>query len=404
MILVKFAWRNIWRNPLRSLILLGAIFIGLIAGIFSMGITNGFIDQRFESLIENQVSHIQIHSAEYIQEPDQKFILSKDSNILTTLIIDPGIKAIAGRSKVNSMIASANNTAGVLVNGVIPELESKLTALSNKLIDGNYFENSNQNELLIGNKLAIRLNVKTGSRIVLTFSDVQNEIVTAAFRIQGIFKTDTEIYDERNVFVNMKVLNKHLNIGSNMHEIALLLNDIEQIDAYKNKLSVIFEDDEVRIWKEISPELSYISEAGGLFGFIFIIIILTGLTFGILNTMLMTIFERTHEIGMMMAIGMNRFRVFSLIILETIFLSVFGGILGLVAGYILINRAGSTGIDFAKYSESLSAYGYASVIYPSLDINSYFIILGLVISMALIASIYPSLKAIRLIPVEAVRQ
>lgn len=404
MIIFKVAWRNLWRNPLRSLVLTGAIFTGLVAGILAMGFVNGFIDQRFENAIEGQVSHIQVHSPEFIQERETSHILSVDTGIINKISGLPGIRAVTSRSRVNCMIASANNTAGVMVTGVMPDMEAKVTTMQNSIIEGNYFENTSQNELLIGKKLAERLNVKIGSRIVLTFSDVQNELVTAAFRVQGIYKSAYEIQDERNVYVPLNSLNKYLGIEDGMHEVAILLSDIDQLDEKINEIKVYFENDVVRSFYEVSPELAYLSEAGGVVGLVFIIIILTGLAFGVLNTMLMTIFERTREIGMLMAIGMNKTKVFKMIMLESTILSVSGGIFGLLGGGLMISWVGSSGVDFGVFGDAMASYGFGTKVYPSLETEAYFYTMGLVILMAIIATIYPSIKAIKLVPVEAVRQ
>jgi ABC-type antimicrobial peptide transport system permease subunit len=136
---------------------------------------------------------------------------------------------------------------------------------------------------------------------------------------------------------------------------------------------------------------------------IFVIIILVALSFGIINTMLMAIMERVREIGMLMAIGMNKGKIFLMILFETLFLSVTGGILGLLFSWILINITGITGIDLSVLAEGLNSMGYSSFVYPELDFYYYALIGLLVVATAVFASIMPARKALKFNPAEAVR-
>jgi ABC-type lipoprotein release transport system permease subunit len=136
---------------------------------------------------------------------------------------------------------------------------------------------------------------------------------------------------------------------------------------------------------------------------IFMIIILAALAFGIVNTMLMVVLERTKELGMLTAIGMNKRRVFSLIMLESVFLSVVGGIAGMIIGYITIVLTSKNGINLSQYAEGFEAYGYSAHFFPQIDVKFFIIITIMIIVTGIISSIYPALKALKLNPVEAIR-
>ena len=158
-------------------------------------------------------------------------------------------------------------------------------------------------------------------------------------------------------------------------------------------------------WKELAPELGLMIDSFDQYMIIFIIIILLALSFGIVNTMLMAVLERVREIGMLMAIGMNRWRVFSLIALETLYLVVIASPLGLLLAYLTINHLGEVGMDLSGlYQEGYAAYGFKSFIYPKLENIYYFRIFIMVSITAILASIYPAVTAIRLNPVSAIRK
>ncbi|MDR2409657.1 MAG: FtsX-like permease family protein, partial [Bacteroidales bacterium] len=140
-----------------------------------------------------------------------------------------------------------------------------------------------------------------------------------------------------------------------------------------------------------------------LYSFIFVGIIMFALAFGIINTMLMAILERTKELGMLMAIGMNRKKVFSMIMIETIFLTIVGAIAGMVAGWILIQITGKTGLNFSSVGEGLESVGWSAIVYPTIDAFFFFGITLLVIVTGIISSIIPARKALNLNPVEAIR-
>ncbi len=160
---------------------------------------------------------------------------------------------------------------------------------------------------------------------------------------------------------------------------------------------------EVKTWKELSPEMSLLTDSMNQYMYVFILIILLGLCFGIINTMLMAVLERTKEIGMLMAIGMNKRRIFSMIILESIMLTVTGGIFGIGLGAAVTKFFETTPINLSMFSEGLESYGYASVVYTSLQPEMLVIISILVILTGLFSAVYPARKALKLNPAEATR-
>jgi putative ABC transport system permease protein len=400
--ILKIAWRNIWRTPMRSLIVIGSIVMGIWAGIFVVAFSYGLNKQRTESSIKNAISHIQIHHPEYQKEYDSKFYLGEPDKLNAVLESDKSIESYAFKTLLNGMVSSPIKSNGVRIIGVNKNQEKELTSIYSGLVKGTYFESKRRNPILIGEALAEKLKVKLQSKVVLTFQDTENTIISGAFRVCGIYKTQYSKYDQGTVFIENKDLHRLLK-SENFHQVALLCNSIDQVDSTYNSLKTNLPEYEVKDWKSIAPELAYADKIMESWLFLIMIIIMLALIFGIINTMLMAVFERRKELGMLMAIGMNRSKIFLLILIETLFLSLIGAPTGLVLGALTIKITSETGINLAFISKGLENVGLSSVIYPQIESYFYLFITVMVFLFTLIAAIYPSRKALMLKPTEAIR-
>lgn len=245
---------------------------------------------------------------------------------------------------------------------------------------------------------------REGSRLTLTFLDKDNVQVGARFRIAGIYDLKNTMFELSTVFVRNSDLSRLSGFDSTIyHQMVIRISDVEQTDLITANLKEKLPDLEVLSWKEIQPDLAMMTDYTHQIYAIFMMIILAALAFGIVNTMLMVVLERTKELGMLTAIGMNKKKVFSMIMLESVFLSLIGGVAGMFAGWLTVMATAKNGINFLKYAEGMEAYGYSAHVYP--EIGAGFLLLGtiLIIFTGIVASIYPALKALKLNPVEAIR-
>lgn len=402
--LLKVSWRNIWRNKKRSLIIIAAVTIGVSTGIFLMAFYNGMIEQRVRMAIQNEVSHIQLHHPEFRKDYDIKYYLSDGPAILKQVQSNQYTKQAAGRMIIQGMIASASGSSGITINGVMPAEENRLTELKNKLIDGNYFDSLKRNEILIGEKQLKKLKLKLRNKTILTFQDIDGNIASAAFRIAGIFKTVNTPYDENNVFVNIRDVDSLAGLQHQYNEVAVLLHSNNTLAAAESDFKRSFPAIEIKNWKDISPEIGLTVSVGDQMVLIFMGIILLALAFGIINTMLMAILERTREIGMLLALGMNRLKVFIMVLMETVLLVLAGCPGGILIAMTAIAITKQTGISFEKFTEVYSSFGYNNVIFPELTLRQFTISMMLVVFTAIVASLFPAWRALRLKPAEAMRK
>lgn len=401
--LVRIAWRNVWRHKGRSAVVIAAMVVGIWALTFGGGFMNSFLLSYIESSIRHETSNGQIHHPEFTRDFDIKYSIGSPKEITAYLKQNNNIADIALRSVVNGMISSTRNATGVKIIGIEPDDEARVTELDSLISDGTYLTDAAVNPLLVGEKLAEKLKVKVRSKVVLTFQDIHGNITAGSFRVAGILKATSTLINEGSAFVNRADLNRLLDLDDAVHEIAYTTVGGTDDEQLADAIQAAFPREEVRSWRELSPLLVFMEQwmAAGLQ--LLIIIIMLALAFGIVNTMLMAVLERVREVGVMVALGMKRSRVFLMIMIETIFLSTAGGPLGLLAGYFTVSWLGTSGIDLSDYSEGLEAIGYDSVLYPVLYMSDYIRITAGVLITAMLASVYPAWKAIRMEPVDAIR-
>jgi len=245
---------------------------------------------------------------------------------------------------------------------------------------------------------------REGSRIILSFLDMNNVQTGAAFRVCGIFRTNNDILEGTSLFVPIDELRKLTGMSAGTyHRVIARLAENDLTDDATRAIRNNLPNYEVLNWKEIVPDLAMIADMMQQIYGVFMAIILAALAFGIANTMLMAVLERTREIGMLAAIGMNRRKIFSMIMLESIFLSLVGGIAGMVIGKVVIAITAKTGINLVKYSEGMEAIGYSAHLFPTIETRFFITTAVLIIITGILASIYPARKALKLNPVEALR-
>lgn len=404
--IISISWRNIWRNKVRSLVIIAAITIGIFAGVFTWAFYRGMVNQRIQTAIASESSHIQIHALKYRENPDQKTFIENLDSIAALVRRTGGVKAVSGRILVNAMIASAETGAGVTINVIDPEMEKEVTNTHTKVIAGQYFTGENKTPLVIGQKLAEKLSVKLRSRVVLTFQAMDGTLTSALFRVDGIYKTANSMRDETNVFMSNSDAVKLLGISPHAgHELAVILedNDTEKLNRVTEGLKTEFPALDVASWREIMPEVSIVEESMDLMMYVFMGVILAALIFGIINTMLMAVLERVKELGMLMAVGMNKARVFRMIMLETVFLTFTGGVFGVAAGYLISLLFYHKGIDLSRWADAYEKLGYETVVYPVIAFDIAWQVAIMVLVTGVLAAMYPATRAIRLKPAEALR-
>jgi ABC-type lipoprotein release transport system permease subunit len=292
----SLAWRNVWRNKTRSLIIMTSVAIGLFAGLFVLGLYAGMMRARVRTVIDSEVAHLQIHHPEFKSDYDPAFTLAHLTQTMAVLQQIKSIKHVALRSVAQGMLATTTGTAGVQINGIDMTAENNVSQMDKKIIEGEGLSADKKNGILIGKKQADKMKLKIGSKLVLTFTDRESTITAGAFRVRGIYETVNTPLDERNVFVNQSTLNQYLDIEGESHEMAIILQHDEDVEDVKQSLVQQFPEYSIKDWRDNSPETNLMVGVVDQYSAIIMIIIMVALAFGIVNTMLMSVLERTREI------------------------------------------------------------------------------------------------------------
>lgn len=467
--LFSLSWRNVWRNPTRSLVVVVAVALGLWGGVTAMALINGWVKQRIADSIHNEISHIQIHNPAFLlnQEVDKTFNFH---SVEQTLDSADGIVGFSGRLKVFAMAQTNRASSGLVVLGVKPSSERSVSGIPSKLIMGSFLEGDfKTSSIVLGKKAAEQLKLvsyeltnsiaqrfsfldpklveqihslvgrryrtrssfmkalkaeldpelfinyseaiadscasfRLNGPVVLTFQTPAGELHSEMFRVRGIYRTSNTAFDARIAFVSFDNLVSAANFNpSQVHEVAILCKGNAEAVSLAKKLSAKYQSLKVQSWDEISPEIALYAAFGDFMGMIYVVIILFALAFGIINTMMMSVLERYREFGMLMAIGMNRFRVFTMIMMESVFLTLTGGVVGIGLSAVFIKIFARTGIDFAMWAEGFEAIGYSSVVYPEITVSNYVLITMLVVATGILASLWPARRALKLNPMQALR-
>ncbi len=383
---------------------MAAIVIGVAATIFIMAFIAGQMQSFISNTIKNEISHIQMHHPEYKEEYNVSFTMNGIQSKLDKISSLENVQAVASKTIANGIISSAKASRGIMIAGINPELEKAVTQMDQNVIEGEYLSAEKRNPILIGKRLADKLKVGVRKKLVLRFQDRDGEIIDAAFRIVGIYKTNRNNFDEGTVFVRQSDLNKLLQLDDDAHKIAVLLKDEQDILQSKKKITGLSSGLLVETYEEISPEVRLFKSQIDISAKFIMTIIMLALFFGIINTMLMAVLERYRELGMLMSVGMNKVRVFSMIVLETFLIGLISAPIGMLVGYIAIIITAQNGIDLSAYSEGMSEFGLGSIVYPSLQPDAYIQVAIAVLITTILAAAYPAYKAIKLKPVEAIRK
>ena len=404
--LMRLSWKNIWRNKLRSGTILGSIAIGLFAGTFISAIISGWVDNSVEADIRNQLSYIQIHSPGFNDDNDiNAWFMQTD--VEQAIQQTPEITDASFRLKINGMLASASNVAGVSVRAVDVEAEKATSTIYQTIPDscGSFLEEGRM-PVVISKRMAEKLKVRLKSKIVFTFQDTEGEMQSLAFRVGGIFKTSNSAFDEGTAYLRKSDIFDATGLPEGaVHETGLMVDKLETALVADSKLETLLPNMDVQRWDEIQPELGLMYSWIDMITIIILVIFLFALSFGIINTMLMAVLERSRELGMLGAIGMSKRRIFNMIMLETIFLTGVGSIIGIIFGMLIIGWTSQSGIDLTFMGGNLfEDYAFVTVVFPEMNIKMFFQIVLLVILTGIISSIYPAGKALKLNPLEAIRQ
>ena len=400
--LTRLAWRNLWRNHRRTLIMLLAISVGVWAMIFMTALMRGMVDQMIDDGIKALPGHVQIHHPAYLDDPSIENSLAEPDQDLIGALASPLVDGWTSRVRVPAMISSERASRGVTLLGVDPDGEIALGFDPGSIIEGRFLESDDDKGLVVGRKLLERLETDLGKRVVIMSQDPDNNIADRGFRIVGVYKGKLAALEEGFVYAGRSTVQSLLSLEGQVSEIAVSGQDYRYVGPlYDLVRNAIDSDSDVRPWMELDTYLGLMLGVMDGFVLVWVVVIFLALSFGLVNTLMMAVFERVREIGLMQALGMKPSAILYQVMLESLLLLCLGLLLGNILAVASVMPI-RDGIDLSVVAEGMEMMGVTSVLYPALKLKDIVMANVVVIILGILTSLLPAWRASQYRPVEAI--
>jgi len=411
----KFGWRNLSRNKRRTFFTLLAIAVGVMSVIFAKSYILGIMNNATETAIKTQAGHIRIAHKEYLRLErimPREYLVTGLDEIRRTVSALPEFETMDPRIKFNVLLSHGDVNENGLAVGIDPAAADKTMELSKAIVTGSYFGDSEKGlGLIIGKKLAEKLHVGVNDELLLVTTDINYSTYALPFNIAGVFETGFSSMDKHILYIPLKKAREMLDCGDAAHEVLVFLKDpaksYEVAEKIRNTPAGNDPDHAIRVipWQEndLVKSMPVVAKVWGvILGIIMFIVALV-----ILNTMLMAVMERYHEIGVMKALGFKNREVFSIILVEAFYIGVIGSVIGGILGGALSAVSEKVGFSLEAIAGGLldkidiPVPWIGKVLYPDFTFTNLIVSMVFGIAIALIAVLYPAYKSARMQPVEA---
>ena len=401
------AWRNIWRNPRRTILTICAITFASVLLVFMLSFQFGSYETMINTSVKISTGHLQIQAEKYQEKKSVRYVIPEPRKIADIVSNIPEVAAYTLRGQAFALISSKNRTYGVVVTGIDPSGEANVSRIKKLVREGHFLSAADVNQAIVGKLLAKNLRVTIGDELTLLGQGRDGSIAATMLQVKGIFNSGIDEFDRSAMQIPLSTFQDIFTMDEAVHEIVVIsraLSDVSRIKAkLQDRLSVLNSRKPLKTldWQEIMPGLRQAIEMDLVSGLIFYGLLIIVVAFSILNTFLMAIFERTKEFGVMMAIGTSPQRLTKVLLFESMTMTLIGIIAGIILGIALTYYFQIHGIDFSGGSELLSQFGITGKMYPKLSLLSVSIGPLMVLFFTFFAALYPALKVRRLQPVKA---
>jgi ABC-type lipoprotein release transport system permease subunit len=384
--------------------MLAAITVGVWAMIFMTALMRGMVDDMLLNGIHSLPGEVQIHHPEYRDDPSINNSMPAPADALVQALQIPEVTSWTSRVRVPAVISSERDSRGAVLLGIEPGTEVQVSFDLDTISEGRFLEDSSDRGLVIGAKMADRLETDLGKRVVVMSQDPENNIADRGFRIVGIYRAKLASLEETYIYAGRETVQKLLKLGDRVSEIAITGEDYRKVDNWYPRIKqAAGEGVETLPWYEVDTYLGSMLAMMDGFVLVWIIIVFLALSFGLVNTLVMAVFERVREIGLMQALGMRPSTILYQILMESLLLLLIGLLLGnvLAVGTVVPLQ---DGIDISVVAEGMEMMGTSSMLYPALKANDMIMANAIVIILGLLTSILPAWRAASYDPIEALNK
>ncbi|MBT8082865.1 MAG: FtsX-like permease family protein [Gammaproteobacteria bacterium] len=405
-IVLRLAWRNIWRQPRRTWLTTGAMVFSNILLVFMISLQFGMYGLMINNTLQVFSGHMQVQAPGYVDDAKMRQVVDDVQPLAAHLREALGSDTVAARARAFALASSEDRTYGIAIYGVEPRHEPRVSNLPGLVEHGRYLQDDDAYEIVIGSVLARNLQVATGDELTLLGSGVDGSFAAAVVVVAGIFESGVKDIDRNIAQMPLTAFQDMFYMNGAGHQVVILAPSLADAPELQARVEALVGADDglvVQDWDALQPGLRQAIQADMSSAFFMYGILVVLVAFSVLNTQLMSVLERTHEFGVVMALGMKPGLLGRIVLLESALMGLLGFVLGVIAGTALTAWLSVRGFTMPGMDEMAAQFNLPARIYPPVTLLSVAIGPFVVFVFTLLASVYPAWRLRRLHPVEAMR-
>jgi ABC-type lipoprotein release transport system permease subunit len=405
-ITLRLAWRNLWRQPRRTWLTTGAMVFSNVLLVFMISLQFGMYGLMIDNTLQVFSGHLQVQAPGYLDDQKMRQVVPGVQPLAEKLRGELDSDTVAARAWAFGLASSEERSYGIGIYGVEPAYEPNVSNIPGLIEDGEYLDDPSAYEIVIGSVLARNLRVSVGDEITVLGSGVDGSFAAAILNVAGIFRSGVKEIDRSIAEIPLAAFQEIFYMNGAGHQVVITgpsLGAVPELQARVEAVIAGRDDIVVHDWDALQPGLKQMIQADMSSAFFMYGILVILVAFSVLNTQLMSVLERTHEFGVVMALGMKPGRLGRLVMLETAMMGMLGLVLGALLGAALTIWLGIRGYTIPGMEEMAAQFNLPGRIYPQATVLSTLIGPSVVFLFTLLASVYPAWRLRRLHPVQAMR-
>lgn len=403
--IIRLIWRNIWRNRHRTLITMSSVTFAVVLAIGMKSLQDGIFGHLVKSLVSYYSGYIQVHELGYQEEQNLDNSMSHPEALLLEISKRADVSAAAARIEVYTLAVAGQLTQGCMLAGVMPGSEKLLTGLQDKVIKGSYLLD-NDKSLMVAEGLARKLRVHVNDTVILMGQGYQGNSAAGMYPVKALVHFGAPLLNESLLFLPMSEAQNFLRAPGRVTTLAVNIRDPETLEATSAAVKKCAGDSlEVITWKEMMPDIDKHIRADAVNFYLFIGVLYLLIAFGMFGTLLMMLTERKYELGMLLAIGMSKFRLSIMLVAETLLITLLGGLAGSLLSYPVVRYLEAHPIRFSgDVAKAYEQFGFdpvwPAVFKPAIFLEQTLVVVGI----GMLISLYPMIAVIKLEAVKAMKR
>jgi ABC-type lipoprotein release transport system permease subunit len=405
-ITLRLARRNLWRHPRRTWLTIGAMVFSNALLVFMISLQFGMYELMIDNTLQAFTGHLQVQAPGYKDDAKMRQVVPDAEQLAATLRQELALETITARSAAFVLLSSEDRSYGVQIIGVDPRFESSVSTVPGLVKEGRYPDDRDAQEIVIGTVLARNLKVAPGDELTLLGSGRDGSFAAAVAEVVGIFESGVTEMDRSIAEVPLGFFNDVFYMEGAAHSIVIVTPGLSFIDDYRLRVEALLPADAdviVHDWDALQPGLKQAIQADLSSAFFMYGVLVILVAFSVMNTQLMSVLERTHEFGIVMALGLTPGRLGRLVILETSMMGLAGLFLGALAGGLVTLWFTYNGFSYPGMDQMAANFNLPSRFYPQATLLTLFLGPAVVFIGSILSALYPALRLHWLHPVEAMR-